>query len=280
MPQTLSPEWRTELGPDAEASSLRKSARLCSRTLTLTGYNTELSNSPFLAKKELLAESHFVLNDWISAQEQWGVSQMDDRTTLLFEKARESRRVRSGRWKSISRYGLYVPLPLPERFARPTRIAVEALQTGVQRSFRIAAVEAGSFLAACDRSGSVPAAIIGADQRKVHLGIQRHGLGGRVRKELDGPTGNTAVVVIRQGAQGGGAVARERGTVHESQRARRRLSERLQIVEPMSGFRQEYLNMSSAATAGPTISPSRVRAAPAPSWAKRSPHNRVRVNSS
>ena len=54
---------------------------------------------------------------------------------------------------------------------------------------------------------------------------QRHGLGGRVRKDCDRPTGDTAVAVIRQGAQGGGAVARERGTVHESQRARREFGE-------------------------------------------------------
>src|SRR5271166_655924 len=93
---------------------------------------------------------------------------MTERICCLKKRERFGR-VRSGRWKSISRYGLYVPLPLPERFARPTRIAVEALETGVQRSFRIAAVAAGSFLAACDGSGSVPAAIIGADQRKVHL---------------------------------------------------------------------------------------------------------------
>ena len=34
-------------------------------------------------------------------------------------------------------------------------------------------------------------------------------------------TGNATVVIIRQGMQGGGAVARKRGTVHECQGARR-----------------------------------------------------------
>ena len=50
---------------------------------------------------------------------------------------------------------------------------------------------------------------------------QRNDLGSRALKGREHLTGNAAVVIIRQGTQGGGAVARKSGTMHKCQRARR-----------------------------------------------------------
>lgn len=86
MPQTLTPEWRTELAENADAIHERWLDLI--GNLTLTGYNSELSNDPFLKKRELLTDSHFVMNEWISTQEHWGEAEMTSRTSLLFERAR------------------------------------------------------------------------------------------------------------------------------------------------------------------------------------------------
>jgi hypothetical protein len=87
MPQTLSPEWRAELGERADAVRERWLDLL--GNLTLSGYNSELYNYPFSVKRELLSESHFVMNEWISAQQQWGEAEMNARTTFLFESAKK-----------------------------------------------------------------------------------------------------------------------------------------------------------------------------------------------
>ncbi len=85
MPQTLTPEWRSELGENAESVYERWLDLL--GNLTLTGYNSELSNDTFSKKKERLADSHFVLNEWISRQDHWREAEMLARTSLLFEGA-------------------------------------------------------------------------------------------------------------------------------------------------------------------------------------------------
>jgi hypothetical protein len=87
MPQTLTQRWRDDLGPDADVI-YEKWLDLFGN-LTLTGYNGELSNSPFPEKRQLLADSHFVLNEWISSRDKWGVAEMEERTSILFDKASE-----------------------------------------------------------------------------------------------------------------------------------------------------------------------------------------------
>jgi len=56
--------------------------------LTLTGYNSELSNDPFPRKKALLSDSHFEMNKWIAAREQWTETELRERTDLVFTKAK------------------------------------------------------------------------------------------------------------------------------------------------------------------------------------------------
>lgn len=88
MPQTLTAEWRTELGLNGAAIH----ERWCDLfgNLTLSAYNSELSNSPFAEKKKRFADSHFVLNEWVAQQQRWTESEMSIRTRELFEKAKKA----------------------------------------------------------------------------------------------------------------------------------------------------------------------------------------------
>ena len=86
MPRTLTAEWRTMLGDGADEIHEKWLDLL--GNLTLTGYNSELSNDPFPRKKELLRDSHFELNKWIAAREQWTETELRERTELVFTKAR------------------------------------------------------------------------------------------------------------------------------------------------------------------------------------------------
>jgi uncharacterized protein with ParB-like and HNH nuclease domain len=86
LPQTLSDEWRVELGTDVD----RTYSRLVDTigNLTLTGYNAELGNLPFEKKKEKLKNSHVELNRWIVEQDSWGESQISKRADELLERAK------------------------------------------------------------------------------------------------------------------------------------------------------------------------------------------------
>ena len=67
LPQTLTDAWQKELGEGAPEHWSRLLHTL--GNLTLTGYNSELSNEPYDVKRTLLIESHFELNrDFVKAQ--------------------------------------------------------------------------------------------------------------------------------------------------------------------------------------------------------------------
>ncbi len=85
MPQTLSAEWRQDLGPSAE-----KTHELWLHTvgnLTLSAYNSELSNSPFAVKKRLLGDSHFELNRSVGARSKWDAEEIGQRAEELWSLA-------------------------------------------------------------------------------------------------------------------------------------------------------------------------------------------------
>jgi hypothetical protein len=86
MPQTLSAEWKADLGGECNAIYEKWLDRLSN--LTLTGYNSELSNSPFTKKRQLMASSNFELNKWIAAQENWTEQQLQNRSVVLFKRAK------------------------------------------------------------------------------------------------------------------------------------------------------------------------------------------------
>jgi len=61
MPQTITDSWKQHLGEDWQADHELFLNTL--GNLTLTAYNSELSNSPFLIKKQYLIKSHLELNN-------------------------------------------------------------------------------------------------------------------------------------------------------------------------------------------------------------------------
>jgi hypothetical protein len=86
LPQTLTDEWKTELGdkPDEKHFQLVDTFG----NLTLTGYNPELGNIPFSAKKEKFKNTHIELNRWILEQSRWGESEIALRASALLDTAK------------------------------------------------------------------------------------------------------------------------------------------------------------------------------------------------
>ncbi|MDR2117380.1 MAG: DUF262 domain-containing HNH endonuclease family protein [Planctomycetaceae bacterium] len=85
MPQTPSSEWQTELGTNWETIHRKYLNHI--GNLTLTAYNSELSNKTFNEKKKLYQESHFQLNTYFSAIDKWDEKSIIERGEKLAEKA-------------------------------------------------------------------------------------------------------------------------------------------------------------------------------------------------
>ena len=81
MPQKLSDWWQIHLGEEWQADH-----ELCLNTignLTLTAYNSELSNSPFPKKREYLCNSHLELNRHFQGLSNWKKEEIESRSKLL-----------------------------------------------------------------------------------------------------------------------------------------------------------------------------------------------------
>lgn len=90
MPQHLTPAWIKELGEDYEAIHGNWLHRLAN--LTLTGYNSKYSNSPFVEKRDMLngfADSGLRMNTWIAQQSNWGLDELIARDKFLVRRALE-----------------------------------------------------------------------------------------------------------------------------------------------------------------------------------------------
>lgn len=85
MPQTLTEEWQEHLGEDWVITHELRLHTI--GNLTLTGYNSELSNEDFLTEKERLLESHLELNKYFENQYEWKKENIDNRSTYLSESA-------------------------------------------------------------------------------------------------------------------------------------------------------------------------------------------------
>ncbi len=85
MPQTMTREWETEVGVNAESVHTRLKDTF--GNLSLTGYNTELGNLPFRAKKAKLANTHVELNRFVLDQERWNETAIMRRAESLFSTA-------------------------------------------------------------------------------------------------------------------------------------------------------------------------------------------------
>lgn len=88
MPQTLSPAWMRELGPDYEQIHSLWLHRLAN--LTLTGYNSQYRNAPFREKRDMehgFKSSGLRMNQWIWQQDNWGEKELEARNDLLIQQA-------------------------------------------------------------------------------------------------------------------------------------------------------------------------------------------------
>jgi uncharacterized protein with ParB-like and HNH nuclease domain len=90
MPQTLSNTWRNELGVDYENIHLTYLHTI--GNLTLTAYNSEMSNKSFSEKKSIeggFLHSKLYLNDFIKKQNTWNKTTIMERANILIKKSLE-----------------------------------------------------------------------------------------------------------------------------------------------------------------------------------------------
>jgi hypothetical protein len=82
MPQTLTDEWRTMLGTDAE--EVHKRWRDTLGNLTLTAYNSEMSNHPLRDKLPFLKNSALTLdNQYFKNVQTWNAEEIQRRAEYL-----------------------------------------------------------------------------------------------------------------------------------------------------------------------------------------------------
>ena len=93
MPQTLTPAWRAALGPDADRDYQLLLHSL--GNLTLTGYNSELSNSAFEEKQQHYASSNVGLNAELATAPVWDAAAIRARSARLAQRILE-------RWPSFA----------------------------------------------------------------------------------------------------------------------------------------------------------------------------------
>lgn len=85
MPQTLTPIWQVDLGKrykEVHETNVHKIGNL-----TLTGYNSEMSNRGYVEKREYFATSNVMMNRKVAEVEEWNEKQINDRGNRLFERA-------------------------------------------------------------------------------------------------------------------------------------------------------------------------------------------------
>jgi uncharacterized protein with ParB-like and HNH nuclease domain/predicted transport protein len=90
MPQTITDEWKIELGDEWEEIHDKYLHRL--GNLTLTGYNSEYSNNSFKEKRDMekgFGDSHLLLNKDLSRLENWNKNEIENRANNLIVKAKE-----------------------------------------------------------------------------------------------------------------------------------------------------------------------------------------------
>lgn len=87
MPQTLSEWWQNHLGENWDETHDLYLHTI--GNLTLTAYNSELSNYEYHIKKQKLNESHLNINNYFNNIEIWSRSEIEERSEILSRKAIE-----------------------------------------------------------------------------------------------------------------------------------------------------------------------------------------------
>ena len=94
IPQTLNSEWRIELGNKFEQIHFAYLNTI--GNLTITGYNSELSNKSFKVKKERYKDSNIKICREIANYDNWREREIKDRAEKLYEKAKKIWKVPQG----------------------------------------------------------------------------------------------------------------------------------------------------------------------------------------
>lgn len=145
MPQTLSNAWRKDLGPDAEDIHREWVNRIAN--LTVTGYNSQYSNSSFKTKKEMkggFLQSPYGINSYVKEQSSWGLTQLEQRADLLDQLALK-------RW------------PMPDTSFTPDHDVLHAEPLGAESSFT------GEYVSAVEVNGAKTAVKTWADATVIVL---------------------------------------------------------------------------------------------------------------
>lgn len=88
LPQSLSAQWITELTEAGDdAGTVHRELVHTLGNLTLSAYNSELSNLPFERKQQIYGDSHLSLNKDLVAQPRWGRDEIIARAAELAERA-------------------------------------------------------------------------------------------------------------------------------------------------------------------------------------------------
>lgn len=112
MPQTLTSAWVNDLGcTQAEAQELHGKWLHTIANLTVTAYNSALSNLPFAQKKEMVySTGGLILNEYIRQQSVWTEKQMKERRDKLVEKSLDIWKYPESAFKSQSKPMVHVTL--------------------------------------------------------------------------------------------------------------------------------------------------------------------------
>ncbi|MFD9941083.1 DUF262 domain-containing protein [Nonomuraea sp. NPDC059023] len=88
LPQSMTADWLSELsGGGEDADLLHRRLVHTLGNLTLSGYNSELGNNSFAAKRRQLSQSGLVMNQEIAAGERWGKAEILARADRLADRA-------------------------------------------------------------------------------------------------------------------------------------------------------------------------------------------------
>ena len=90
MPQSLSDRWRKDLREDGDPDEIHEMWLHKAANLTLTAYNSNFSNNPFAEKRDMengFKKSGLRMNQWICAQDRWGLKQLQERNDAIVSQA-------------------------------------------------------------------------------------------------------------------------------------------------------------------------------------------------
>ena len=88
MPQTLTPTWKNDLGPDYER--VHKTCLHRIANLTISAFNSQSSNLSFPDKKKAPGGFHnnsLYLSQWIDKQDKWTEKELENRSAVLLKEA-------------------------------------------------------------------------------------------------------------------------------------------------------------------------------------------------